>query len=51
MWRRWTSQGSGWMKRSNLGNEPPGFAAAEPNPSLLNEIGAMFAMWLQDRDT
>ena len=48
MWRRWTNQRNGWMKRSNLANDH-GFAA-EPNPSRLNDIGAMLVTLLQDGD-
>ena len=51
MWRRWTRQGSCWMKRLSLASDPPGGDSAEPNPSLLNEIGAIFATRLQDRET
>ena len=50
MWRRWMNRRSGWMKRSNLANDPE-FDAAEPNPSRLNEIGATLVTPLQDCDT
>src|ERR1043166_2353503 len=51
MWRPWTSQESGWMKRLSLASDLSGADSAEPNPSLLNEIVAVFAKWLKDRDT